>query len=145
MTPRSASRRRGREVVLRILYQSELTGDPLPDVIEQALTELDVDDPGRAFVRALAEAAAARWDEIDAMLEAVSDNWRLARMGSVDRNVLRMAVAELLVFDSTDARVVLDEAVSIADRFGTDDSGRFVNGLLDRVARRIRAAEFQER
>lgn len=137
-------RRRARELVLRVLYQAEITGEPVADVVDQAMGHFDPQGDVRTFARTLALSADERRQEIDALLREYARNWSLERMAAIDRNTLRSAVAELLTFRETDARVVIDEAVSIARRFGTDDSGRFVNGMLDRIARRLRPAEFEE-
>ena len=76
----------------------------------------------------------AGWDEIDDQLAAFSDNWRLGRMAVVDRNILRLAMFELMHEPDTPAAVVIDEAIEIAKKFGAEESGRFVNGVLDRIA-----------
>jgi len=81
--------------------------------------------------------------QVDAELQAaLEDRWTVARLAATDRAVLRVAVAELLARPGSPARVVLDEAIEIARTFGSDDSGGFVNGVLDRAARRLRPAEF---
>lgn len=137
-------RRKARELVLRVLYQSEITGEPVAEVVDDALGQFEPTGEVRTFARSLCFAADERRAEIDRLLADHSRNWALERMASIDRNVMRSAVAEMMAFGDTDARVILDEAVSIARRFGTDDSGRFVNGMLDRIARVLRPAEFGE-
>jgi len=89
---------------------------------------------------ALLESGAARVD--GSLAEALDERWTVARLAATDRAVLRVAVAELLARPGSPARVVLDEAIEIARTFGSDDSGGFVNGVLDRAARRLRPAEF---
>jgi len=140
---RPTARRRARELALRILYQSEINEEPISEVVRAVMADFRGPDSVRRFASALVEAVESRRDDIDSLIESTSENWALARMASTDRNVLRSAVAELLVFETTEARVIIDEAVSIAARYGTDDSGRFVNGILDRLARQIRSSEFQ--
>jgi N utilization substance protein B len=135
------SRRHAREVALRVLYQAELNDEKADEVVEQALEGGENDETAR-FVRRLVETVTARREEIDRILGECSTNWSLERMASTDRNVLRLAVAELLAVHEVDARVTLDEAIEIADRYGTDDSARFVNGILDRVAHQLRPDEF---
>jgi len=137
-------RRKARELVLRVLYQAEITGEPVAEVVEDALGQFTPRGEVRTFARSLCLAAAERREEIDRLLQDHSRNWALGRMASIDRNVMRSAVAEMMTFADTDARVILDEAVSIARRFGTDDSGRFVNGMLDRIARVLRPGELGE-
>jgi N utilization substance protein B len=137
------SRRHAREAALRILYQAEVNGEPIDDATEQIVPTLAEDENLRAYVVEIVAAVDDRREEIDARLRAASTNWSLERMATVDRNVLRLGVAELLVRPDVDARVVIDEAVSIAEIYGTDDSGRFVNGILDRLARELRPGELE--
>jgi len=80
--------------------------------------------------------------EVDAEIQGAAEHWPMARLAATDRSVLRAAVAELLGRPGTPARVVIDEAVEIAKRYGSDESGGFVNGVLDRIARTLRQAEF---
>jgi len=139
---KSTARRRARELVLRLLYESEQSATPLETVIETTFAHLEERSAVKRFARVLALSYESRAAEIDERLRQTAENWSLERMASIDRNILRAALAELLAFPETDARVVIDEAVSIAQRFGTDSSGRFVNGILDRLAREIRPGEF---
>ncbi len=90
----------------------------------------------RAIAAPLVEAVASRCTEIDSLLAHVTTNWRLDRLGVVERSLLRLGTAELLRAD-VPARVVIQEAVRLAERFGSDESARFVNGVLDAVARRL--------
>ena len=87
-------------------------------------------------------ALANRLEDVDATLREGAPNWPLERLAATDRSVLRAAVAELISRPGTPARVVLDEAIELAKRYGTEESGRFVNGVLDHVARALRPAEF---
>ena len=79
--------------------------------------------------------------EVDELLQSAARNWELDRLAATDRSVLRIATAELIGRPGTPARVILDEAIEIARRFGTEESARFVNGVLDHVARRLRPGE----
>jgi N utilization substance protein B len=85
------------------------------------------------WVREMAEGTLARTSEIDLKIQAVSTNWKLGRMSVVDRNILRLATFELLS-GTAPVKVVLNEAVELAKKFGSEDSGRFVNGILDKLA-----------
>jgi len=94
------------------------------------------DPPGQetmSFARRLAEGVFARLTEVDAAIQRSSHHWKLERMARVDRNVLRMAVCELLFLKDAPAEVVLNEAVELARLFGTEESSGFVNGILDRL------------
>jgi N utilization substance protein B len=93
-----------------------------------------IDPDARAFADALVSELVPRLDEIDGALKTASANWRLERMPRVDRNVLRIGAFELLSRTDTPRAVAIDEAVELAKRFGGDESPKFVNGLLERVA-----------
>ncbi|HET7044173.1 MAG TPA: transcription antitermination factor NusB [Gaiellaceae bacterium] len=119
------SRRSARRTALFLLYQWDLTGQPLA-----SLYEGDVDD----FARDLAEQVAGRAEELDALISGAAEGWPADRLGVVERNVLRIATLELL-----DRRVphevAIDEAVTLAKRYASDEAGRLVNGILGTIAR----------
>jgi N utilization substance protein B len=124
-------RRRGRELALQILYQHDLAGTAA-DEIFPAFEELQqAPDVAREFAMLLVRGVIARRDEIDGHLGGQANHWRLERMAAVDRNILRLALYELLVDRETPPAVVIDEAVEIAKRFGSERSSQFVNGVLD--------------
>jgi N utilization substance protein B len=124
----TAPRHQQRERVLSLLYEAELKGcDP-----RQVLAGLAVEPD--AFVRHLVERAAATRDEADRRIAQASVGWPLDRMAVVDRQVLRLAVAELLDPAGPPPAVVIDEAVRLAKEYSTDDSGSFVNGLLSTIS-----------
>lgn len=93
--------------------------------------------PHRAFAEKLVEGIRAHLDEIDARIEGYLENWTLQRIGSVDRNVLRGAFYELFFINETPPAIIINEAVDIAKYFSTRESGRFVNGILDRAAKSL--------
>jgi len=128
-----APRHQARERALTLLYEAELKGRPPVEV----LAELAV--PPDPYTVAVVEAVAARAEEIDGLVGGAAIGWDLDRMAVVDRNVLRLAVAELLDFPDVPTAVVLNEAVELASAYSTDDSGRFVNGVLATLAAQVRA------
>jgi N utilization substance protein B len=128
-----APRHQARERALTLLYEAELKGRPPVEV----LAELAV--PPDPYTVAVVEAVAARAEEIDGLVGGAAIGWDLDRMAVVDRNVLRLAVAELLDFPDVPTAVVLNEAVELASAYSTDDSGRFVNGVLATLAGRLRS------
>ena len=129
-------RRKGRESALQILYQIELTHAEPGDVFDSFWAQRDDSDSSdRSFAEALVGGALERLESIDAIIESASDKWELHRISRIDLSLIRLAVAELLAFDETPGSVVLDEAVSIAQRFSDENAPAFVNGVLDRVAR----------
>lgn len=119
------SRREARRAAVFVLYQWDVTGTELG-----SLYEGDVDE----YTRTVAEAVAAHAPELDARITAASDDWTADRLGAVERNVLRVALEELDAGDIPN-EVVLDEAVTLAKRYASDDAGRLVNGILGRIVR----------
>jgi len=93
------------------------------------------------YVRRLVDAFEANAGAVERAIRSASDRWKLDRMAATDRTVLKLGVVELMFFDDVPAKVALDEAVEMARKFGTEESGKFVNGILDRVARTYRAGE----
>lgn len=130
------TRRRGRELALQMLYQREVAGIDMDQVVA-AFSELqEAPKAPREFAVALARGVVERLEEVDARLREFAENWRLERMAAVDRNLLRLAVYELLFNPDTPPAVVIDEAVEIAKRFGSERSSQFVNGVLDGLLHR---------
>jgi N utilization substance protein B len=119
------SRREARRAAVFVLYQSDVTEAPLGSLYEGA-----VDD----YTRRLVDAVSARTPELDARITAAADDWTADRLGAVERNVLRVAIEEL---DEGEVprEVVLDEAVTLAKRYASDDAGRLVNGILGRIVK----------
>ena len=132
-----SSRHEAREYALQMLYQSEIGGVPMGDVIAQFWRHESVSEEVRRFADRLALGTTAAIQEIDQMLRDGIENWRLERLGTVDRSVLRMAVFEFLHEPATPRIVIIDEAIEVAKRFGGDESGQFVNGILDALRKRL--------
>ncbi len=133
MSTHPAPRHQARERALGLLYEADLKG------LEPAAVLAGLPAPPDPYATRLLEAVAARRDEIDRLVDGAAVGWDLERMAVVDRNVLRLATAELLACADVPTAVVLNEAVELAGAFSTDDSGRFVNGVLATVAARVRA------
>jgi N utilization substance protein B len=130
-------RTKGRAFALQLLYARD--HDPTADVAGQAVGwasefELELEPAAQQFARDLVAAATDKTAEIDAAITAASRNWRLERMSRVDRNILRLGACELIAFRDVPVKVVINEAVELAKRFGTAESSAFVNGVLDRIA-----------
>ena len=129
-------RTRSRELALQLLYQLDARGDEAESLIEPFLQEQEPDDTElHAFTRQLVSGTRGAMEEIDTMLTAAADNWRLDRMALVDRNILRMALYEMLHLDEVPAKVAINEAIELGKRFSTQQSGSFINGILDRIRR----------
>ena len=133
-----ARRSRAREVALQLLFQHDQNSTPVPrPAIERFVRErLLNDDEMTAYCLALYDGTLGKRSEIDPKLTATATNWRLGRMHPADRNVLRLATYELL-FDPAGqpVEVVIHEANELAARFGSAESARFVNGVLDKIAK----------
>lgn len=128
---------RARARALQALYAWDVRGDAaLEKVAVQVWDDLAITASERTFALALVRRVAASQAEIDAELGEITTNWRLERLGVVERCVLRLGAAEL-VDAATPARVVIQEGVRLAERFGSAQSARFVNGVLDALARRL--------
>lgn len=136
MAPRKTERR-ARARALQALYAWDLRdGDSLPRVAGQMWDDLAVAPDVRRLAMPLLATVDAELAAIDADLVEVTTNWRLDRLGAIERCVLRLAAAELRRGE-TPPKVVLQEAVTFAERFGSEQSARFVNGVLDALARRM--------
>jgi N utilization substance protein B len=128
------ARTTAREAALQMLFAIE-SSDTAPDLaIDDFWRELPGDAEGRAYADEAVRGVRTTLADVDAQLSRASKNWRLERMTRVDRNVLRLGVWELTHRREIPRAVVLDEAVELAKRFGSEESGPFVNGVLDRVA-----------
>lgn len=139
---RATTRRRAREVAFRVTYQADLTHDTYAQAWNARRDQEALSGDSLELVEDVIRLLERDSEAVDRELTRAAENWPLERLGATDRSVLRAAIAELMSRPGTPARVVLDEAIDIAKRYGTDDSGRFVNGVLDRVARSLRPAEF---
>jgi N utilization substance protein B len=129
-------RRKAREHVLQILFQLDIRKTmPSAALLKQFWAEYQPDDEVKAFAEEIVKGTYKHLAEIDTLVRQCAKNWRLDRMAVVDRNVLRMAVYEILYRLDIPTSVTINEAIEIAKKFGTDESGAFVNGILDRVAR----------
>ena len=130
-------RRRAREHALQMLFQIDLTGAAPADVFREFWSERQVAPDMRAFSEALVLGVGARRAELDAWIAGVAEHWRLERMSAVDRNVLRLALYEMVSPAAPPPAVVIDEAIEIAKKFSGAGSGAFINGILDAVRKRV--------
>jgi N utilization substance protein B len=133
----SGTRRTGRSYALQLLYARD--GDASNNLSSAAVNwasefDLEIDEAAQEFARGLVASAVERSQEIDDLIASASKNWRIDRMSRVDRNILRLGACELVAFRDVPVKVVINEAVELAKRFGTAESSAFVNGVLDRIA-----------
>lgn len=137
----AGARRRARWFALQVLYSLDVNPDvDVPTAIDQyrQTFELELDERAEAFARDLVTKTHDHLAEIDDLIQTTSRNWRLDRMSRVDRNILRLAACELRHSEDVPIKVVINEAVEAAKRFGTAESPAFVNGILDRIAQGLR-------
>ena len=133
------SRRHSREYALQMLYQMELSGDPLSHVFEHSgRRQAEEDAETGEFAEALVQGVAGQKEEIDAFIVKYSTHWKLNRMAAVDKNILRIAVFELKNCKDIPLKVTLNEAIEIAKKFGSEESGSFINGVLDKIAKEFK-------
>ena len=128
-------------MALQLLFQREHNAKLERGGIEQFVHERVREDGIRKFCLFLYDGVTAQLADIDAKISAAAENWRLSRMPTVDRNILRLGAFELLHMQETPAAVAFDEAIELARRYGTADSSAFVNGVLDRLRREAAGQE----
>lgn len=136
------ARRRARGYALQVLYSLDADGEASVDAalsrFWDSFEQQEEDQAAVEFAEKLVRGTASQLKEVDDLVQKASRNWRLDRMSRVDRNILRLATWELLASPEVPVRVVINEAVELAKRFGAEESPAFVNGILDRVAQPIR-------
>jgi transcription antitermination protein NusB len=130
------ARRKARELALQMLFQHDLSGNA-PDTIVTTFEDLQKSKPNtREFAVRIFRGTVDNITSIDDMIQLQADNWRLSRMAVVDRNIIRMSVYEFLHETDTPKLVIIDEAIEIAKKFGTQKSSQFINGILDGILKR---------
>lgn len=129
------ARRKARKRALDVLYEADLRGMPIVEVLASSLGRITPPVPEHLpYAVSLVEGVAAHLDRIDELIASYAEGWTLGRMPVVDRNLARIAVYELLYVEDVDDPVAITEAVELAKQMSTDDSPRFLNGLLGRIA-----------
>jgi len=134
------SRRKGRELAVQALYQNEILGDDGGEAMRLLLQQSEAGPAAKKFAADIVDGVHENLQRIDELIASASSNWRFERLSSVDVNVLRVAVFEMLA-GGVPTSVVIDEAIEVARRFGTNESATFVNGVLDPIASRLGVKE----
>ena len=129
------SRRRGREFAMQLLYAVEVGKEAFAEALKGLSADPDLPMEAREYGIKLARKVLENQDELDAKLATASANWDLERIAIVDKLIIRCATAELMFFSDVPLRVAINEAVDIAKKFSTGESSRFVNGVLDAIAK----------
>jgi N utilization substance protein B len=134
------ARRKARELALQMLYQHDVSGNET-EMIISTFEDLQKSKANtREFAIRVFTGTVAHLKELDDMIQAQAENWRLSRMSVVDRNIIRMSVYEFMHENDTPKLVIIDEAIEIAKKFGTQKSSQFINGILDGILKRYNLA-----
>jgi len=127
------NRRLSRELAMQALFQIEMNQDHSTEAIESFCEHFSFPKNVKPFFLRLIEGVKEFQHKIDPLIERFSENWKISRMSRVDRNVMRIALYELLYCDDIPPKVSINEAIDIGKKFGTEDSGAFINGILDSI------------
>ncbi len=140
------TRREARELALRMLFQLDIGKQPVTEVVEAALAQSQLEGANRQYAEELVRGSLTHLSEIDSRITALTPDWTPDRQAAVDRNLLRLSAYELLYRPDAPVAAVVNEAVELAKKYSTAESGRFVNGVLGALARQPRgnAAEVTE-
>ncbi len=131
-------RRKAREIALQTLYAGEVSGESWEDAFTATVERRKAFGEAVEYARRLVSEVVGHKEEIDTRIAERLENWELDRVSIIDRTILRISLAELLYFPETPTNVIINEAIEIAHRFSSHEAGRFVNGLLDRLAKEVR-------
>ena len=130
-------RRAGRECALQMLYGRDIGGVPDGEILRNYRAMDEIRPDVLEFAGQLFTGVVARLDELDRLIQSHAQNWRLSRMAAVDRNVLRIAVFELISDRNSPDSAIINEAIELARKFSTQDSAQFVNGILDSIRKSL--------
>jgi len=128
-----SSRRRSRELAMQILFQMDINGNHSNEAVELFCKHFEVSKKARPFFLQLMEGVRTYKEKIDSLIEASSENWKISRMSGMDRNIMRIAVYEMLYCDDIPTKVSINEAIDIGKKYGTEQSPAFINGVLDSI------------
>jgi N utilization substance protein B len=131
-------RRKAREIALQTLYAGEISGGGWETAFTETVERRRASGEAVDYARRLVSEVVAHKEDIDKRIAERLENWELDRVSIIDRTILRISLAELLFFPETPTNVIINEAIEIAHRFSSYEAGRFVNGVLDRLAKEVR-------
>jgi len=132
------TRRKAREVALQVLFQIDVSRVEAHEAIELFWDNFDAPENVRDFSTELITGTQSQRDDIDNLIKSCSENWSLERMSKVDRNILRLAVYELVYCNDIPPKVTINEAIDLGKEFGSENSGSFINGILDALYTKLR-------
>lgn len=130
-------RREVRELALKVLYAYDIGKNDTESIMQQLFTEENIEETGREFCRVLVAGVIANVEEIDQLICKYSMDWPLDRMAAVDRNLMRIALFEFLFSDGVPGAVAVNEALEVAKNYGSEESPRFINGILGNILKDI--------
>lgn len=127
------NRRKSRELAMQALFYMDMNHSDSDELLERFCLNFSFSKKARPFFLKLVEGVIQAKPEIDSIIETFSDNWKINRMACVDRNIMRIAVYELLYCRDIPSKVSINEAIDVGKKFGTEESGAFINGILDSI------------
>ncbi|MGD9174283.1 MAG: transcription antitermination factor NusB [Desulfobacterales bacterium] len=127
------TRRQARELAMQALFYMDTQQNGSPEMLERFCENFNLPQKVRPFFLQLVNGVLAAQPQIDILIERYSKNWKMHRMSCVDRNVMRLAVFEMLFCSDIPPKVSINEAIDVAKKFGTEESGAFINGIVDRI------------
>lgn len=136
-------RRKGREHALQILFELDVTGNDPEVVIHSFWKRTDALESVKTFTERIVLGVLENSAKLDSIISSSAEHWRLSRMAIVDRNVLRMALFEFFWELETPLVVIIDEAIEIAKKYGSEESGAFINGILDAVKKKMETGQIE--
>ena len=129
------SRRKSREVALQLLYQIEINPPDTREILDLFWQNFEPPEEIKAFAAQIVDGVCRYRDDIDGLIEGCSDHWKLERMTLIDRNILRLGVYELIYAEDVPVKVAINEAIELGKKYGSEESGAFINGVLDKIHR----------
>ncbi len=136
----TGTRRQGRRIALQVLYEYDTARHDVEAVLMRHIQARQLDSAAVEFARELVRGVLAHLDEIDAQIQSAAQEWPLSQMARIDKNILRLAIYEILFNNAVPAKAAINEAVELAKTFGSDTSSRFVNGVLGTIFSRAHGA-----
>lgn len=130
-------RRKARELVLKSLYSYEISNMEPNSILADLFSKSNLDPSSRIFASQLYEKVLENMESVNKMIEECVKNWDIDRLAVIDKNIIRMGICELLFFSDIPQKVSMDEAIELAKKYGAEDSGSFVNGILDHIAKNL--------
>lgn len=126
-------RRKGREIVLKVLYAREISGEPIEEILRDQLSQVESDEEQEDFVRRVVRKVEEEGESLDRVIAEKALNWDLGRIALIDKLILRMGLCELLHFPDIPCKVCINESIEMTKKYSSSDAKRFVNGILDSV------------